>query len=227
MAPKVLVVDDEPKIVDMVRKFLVKEGFQVLGAFDGPSALEVAAREAPDLVVLDVMLPGLDGLETLKRLKAKRDVPVIMLTARSEEIDKLLGLGLGADDYVTKPFSLRELVLRIRAVLRRSRPDERPEVVAVGQIALDPEKMETRVGGEPVDLTKAEFGILLALLSRPGRVFSREELLNAAFGEAYEGYERTIDTHIRNLRRKIETDPAKPEYILTVFGVGYKGGEPQ
>jgi len=209
----------------MVRKFLESEGFLVRSAYDGPSGLESVRAVEPDLVILDVMLPGLDGLEVLKRIRNERDVPVIMLTARSEEIDRLLGLGLGADDYMTKPFSLRELVLRIRAVLRRAQPQPERKRVVAGELVMDVDSMEVTARGEPVDLTRAEFQILVSLLSRPGKVFTREDLLNAAFGEAYEGYERTIDTHVRNIRRKIETDPRSPKYIITVFGVGYKGGD--
>ncbi|QUL97657.1 MAG: response regulator transcription factor [Candidatus Fermentithermobacillus carboniphilus] len=224
MASKILVVDDEPGIVEMIKKFLSREGFLVKEAYDGPTALDIVQKENPDLIILDIMLPGLDGLEVLKRLRAKSDVPVIMLTARSEEVDKLLGLGLGADDYVTKPFSLRELTFRIRAILRRWQKGGGEKVIRVGDLVIDAEKMEVTVGGKKVDLTRAEFQLLYTLLSRPGKVFTREELLNAAFGEAYEGYERTIDTHIWNLRRKIEANPQDPRYILTVYGVGYKGG---
>lgn len=225
MTHKILVVDDEPKIVDMVRKFLESEGFAVRAAYDGLVGLELARAEAPDLVILDVMLPGLDGLEVLKRLRGQSDVPVIMLTARSEEIDRLLGLGLGADDYVTKPFSLRELALRIRAVLRRTQVQAERKKVTVGDLIMDPDSLEATVGGSPVDLTRGEFQILLSLVSRPGRVLTREDLLKAAFGDSSEALERTIDTHVRNIRRKVESDPANPKYILTVFGVGYKGGD--
>lgn len=225
MQAKILVVDDEKGIVDLLRKFLATEGFAVEAAYDGPSAVDSAFRSPPDLVLLDVMLPGLDGLEVLKKLREKTDVPVIMLTARADEVDRVLGLGLGADDYVTKPFSLRELALRIKAILRRfqSSPESSP-AISVGGLILDPERMEVTVNDCRVQLTRAEFMILRALFSRPGKVFTREELLNAAFGEVYEGYERTIDTHVWNLRRKIEKDPSNPKYVLTVFGVGYKGG---
>ena len=224
MADKILVIDDERKIADMISKFLMAEGFQVLGAFDGFQGVEMALSEPVDLVVLDVMLPGLDGFEVLKRIRVKKDVPVIMLTAKTEEIDKLLGLGMGADDYITKPFSLKELVFRIRAVLRRYRKQDAPNIIAHKEVTIDQDTREVTVSGEKISLTRAEFGLLAALLSRPGKVFTREELLNAAFGEAYEGYERSIDTHIWNLRRKIEKDPSNPVYVLTVFGIGYKGG---
>lgn len=224
MLAKILVVDDEPKIVDMVEKVLSNEGFLVIKAYDGPSGLSMVESEQPDLVVLDLMLPGIDGFEVLKRIRAKSNIPVVVLTARTDEIDKLLGLGIGADDYVTKPFSLRELVLRIKNILKRCQFKETRKALTVGKITIDMEKMEVTVEGKKVSLTRAEFQILSTLLSRPGKVFTREELLKAAFGEAYEGYERTIDTHIWNLRRKIEKNPSNPKYILTVFGVGYKGG---
>lgn len=226
MAAKILVVDDEPKIVSMLRKFLVAEGFTVVEALDGEDALSVFRKEKPDLLILDVMLPGIDGLEVLKRVrKEKEDIPVIMLTARSEEVDRVLGLGLGADDYVTKPFSLRELVLRIKAVLRRSSGGcgGSSGIIIAGDLRINTETMEVTVRGESKKLTRTEFQILKTLLSRPGKVFTREELLDA-LGENYEGYERSIDTHIWNLRRKIEEDPSKPSYVVTVFGVGYKGG---
>ncbi len=229
IARKILVVDDEDAIVSLVRKYLQAEGFAVEGARDGREALTKIAGEEPDLVLLDVMLPGIDGLDVLREIRISHpSLPVIMLTARAEEADKLVGLGLGADDYVTKPFSLRELNARIKAVLRRcgreSGPKEKP--VRVGDVFLDPEAMVAQVRGEKVEFTKAEFKILYALLSRPGRVFSREELLEEALGEAYRGYARTIDTHIWSIRRKVEKDPANPEYVLTVYGVGYKGRGP-
>jgi two-component system OmpR family response regulator len=225
VATKVLLVDDEPKIIEITRKFLVTEGFSVVPAYDGPSALQAFRDKSPDIVVLDVMLPGIDGLEVLKKIRDESATPVIMLTARSEEIDRLLGLGLGADDYMTKPFSLRELALRIRAILRRTETPAVARKITLGSLAIDEDRMEASVGGKPVGLTRAEFQILQTMLSRPGRVFTREELLNAAFGQAYEGYERTIDTHIWNIRRKIERDPSDPRYVITVFGVGYKAGD--
>jgi len=226
MGAKILVVDDEPKIVGMLKKFLASEGFTVKEAYDGVSALTSLEKERPDLVILDVMLPGLDGLEVLRKIRETRDIPVIMLTARSEEVDRVLGLGLGADDYVTKPFSLRELTLRIRAILKRAGgKDKSAKIITQGDLSIDVDKMEVTLKGNPVKLTKTEYQILLTLLSRPGKVFTREELLDAVSGESYEGYERTIDTHIWNLRRKIEKDPSNPEYIRTVFGVGYRGGE--
>jgi two-component system OmpR family response regulator len=225
MADKILVIDDERKIVDMITKFLKAEGFQVLSAYDGLAGMEIVQSEPVDLVVLDVMLPGLDGFEVLQRIRSTKDIPVIMLTARTEEIDKLLGLGMGADDYITKPFSLKELVFRIRAVLRRYQKQDASNSIVHKDVTINPDTREVMVSGEKIDLTRAEFALLMALLSRPGKVFTREELLSAAFGEAYEGYERSIDTHIWNLRRKIEKDPSNPVYILTVFGIGYKGGQ--
>lgn len=224
MADKILVIDDERKIVDMITKFLKAEGFQVLSAYDGLAGMEIVQSEPVDLVVLDVMLPGLDGFEVLQRIRSTKDIPVIMLTARTEEIDKLLGLGMGADDYITKPFSLKELVFRIRAVLRRYQKQDASNSIVHKDVTINPDTREVMVSGEKIDLTRAEFALLMALLSRPGKVFTREELLSAAFGEAYEGYERSIDTHIWNLRRKIEKDPSNPVYVLTVFGIGYKGG---
>lgn len=226
MPSKILVVDDEPKIVAMLRKFLQAEGFSVVFAYDGEEALEVFRKEKPDLVVLDVMLPGIDGLEVLKIIrKEKEDMPIIMLTARSEEVDRVLGLGLGADDYVTKPFSFRELVLRIKAILRRAGcpSKDTAKTLSVGGLSINSETMEVFVEGEPKRLTPTEFGILKTLLSRPGKVFTREELLDA-LGDSYEGYERSVDTHVWSLRRKIEKDPSNPMYVITVFGVGYKGG---
>lgn len=225
MAAKVLVVDDEPKIVEMIKKFLERDGFQVLAAYDGVSALNLARAEGPDLVILDVMLPKVNGMEVLRRLRDEGDqVPVLLLTARILEEDKIVGLNLGADDYVTKPFSLKELSLRVKAILRRASATASSKVLTVEELELDPEKMEARVAGRKVELTKTEFGILFALFSRPGKVFTREELLNLVSGDIYESYERTIDTHVWSLRRKIEPDPSRPKYVVTVFGVGYKGG---
>lgn len=218
-------MDDERGIVQVIRRFLSSHGFEVIEAFDGESALEKSRAEHPDIIILDVMLPRLDGLEVLKRLRQEGDIPVILLTARSDEVDRVLGLGLGADDYVVKPFSLRELELRIKAILRRCRPRfEQGKVLRVRDLVLNTETMDVEVRGKRVDLTKAEFGILVTLLSKPGRVFTRAELLNAISQDPYEGYERTVDTHVWSLRKKIEKDPSRPEYVLTVFGVGYKGG---
>ncbi len=221
-----MVVDDETGIVEMIRKFLEKDGFAVSCAYDGVTALQVFHRERPDIVVLDVMLPKMSGMEVLSRIREETQVPVLLLTARSMEEDKITGLGLGADDYVTKPFSLRELALRIRAIMRRTSVSSLGKPIVAGDLALDPEKMEVHVAGRKVDLTRAEFQLLMMLYSRPGKVFTREELLTVVAGDIYESYERTIDTHVWSLRRKIEPDPSKPKYVLTVFGVGYKSGNP-
>ena len=227
MTHGILVIDDEQKIVDMIAAFLETEGFQVFKAHDGPNGVRAALTLPVDLAILDVMLPGFDGFEVLRRIRREKDMPIIMLTARTEEIDTLLGLGLGADDYITKPFSLKELVFRIRAVLRRSGLKDAPtasKVIVHEDVVIDPDTREVTVAGKKVDLTRAEFEILATLLSQPRRVFTREDLLNRALGETYTGYERSIDTHIWNLRRKIERNPSNPVYIQTVFGIGYKGG---
>jgi len=223
-AQKILVVDDEAKITEMVRKYLESEGYSVLTAADGNAALELAARENPDLVVLDIMLPGRSGLDVCRSLRQDTAIPVILLTAKTEEIDKLLGLELGADDYITKPFSLRELAARIRTVLRRVSPREGApsDRLTFGDLSLNLTSYEVTVAGQPVQLTPTEFKVLSTLVRSPGRVYSRLQLLDAALGEAYEGYERSVDTHISNLRRKIETDPANPRRIVTVYGLGYK-----
>jgi len=224
----ILVVDDEPNIVGIVRDYLQHGGFAVLVASDGPTALRTARTGRPDLVVLDLGLPGLNGLDIARALRRDGDVPIIMLTARSEESDKLVGLELGADDYMTKPFSPKELVARIRTVLRRAqRSREAPEVIRVGSdVELDVPRMETRIGRRQIDLTKTEFEILATLARQPGRVFTRAQLLEAVHGEAFESYERAIDAHIKNIRRKVEPDPREPRYLQTVFGVGYRFAEP-
>ena len=221
---RILVVDDEKKIVELLRTYLEREGYSVVAAGDGKSALALARQERPALVILDWMLPGLSGVDVCRVLRQESDVPIVMLTARAEESDKLIGLELGADDYITKPFSPRELVARVRAVLRRSEASPAPAgpVVAVGEVAMDLTRHETRVAGRPVDLTPTEFALLAALIQAPGRVYTRLQLLDKALGESYEGYERTIDAHIKNLRQKIEADPTKPRHVLTVYGVGYK-----
>jgi DNA-binding response OmpR family regulator len=219
----VLVVDDEPKIVEICRDYLTAAGFRVVTASTGPEGLARARREAPDLVVLDLMLPGLDGLDVTRALRRESNVPIIMLTARVEESDKLVGLELGADDYLTKPFSPRELVARVRTVLRRASESAAPEVIRVGDLTLDRGSFRVTAGGREVALTPTEFEILAALASQPGRVFSRAQLLTAARGVAFESYERAIDSHIRNLRRKLEPgDGDGARYIQTVHGVGYR-----
>jgi len=224
MSQTILVVDDEPQIVRVVRSYLEQAGFRVVTAYNGKDALFTARHEHPDLVVLDLQLPGMDGWEFARRIRAEQPgVGIIMLTARVEEADRIVGLELGADDYVTKPFSPRELLARVRAVLRRMQAMPSPsEVLRVGELTLDRGRREVARAGEPVELTPTEFEILAALMSAPGRVFSRARLLEAAQGVAFEAYERTVDAHIKNLRRKIEPDPAKPSIILTVRGVGYR-----
>jgi DNA-binding response OmpR family regulator len=227
MGPKkILVVDDEPKILKIVKPYLEQAGFRVITSGDGQTALTLFRHERPDLVILDLMLPGIDGLDVARILRKESGVPIIMLTARSEETDKLIGLELGADDYVTKPFSPREVVARVRAVLRRVEGEvSSPEVIRTGDVVIDLERHTAEVAGRPVDLTPTEFDLLALLARYPGRTFPRLQLLEHTQGEAYEGYERTIDVHIKNLRRKIEPDPKNPRYILTVYGVGYKFSE--
>jgi len=223
----VLVVDDEPHIVEIVRDYLKQAGYRVVTANDGQMALTLARHERPDLIVLDLMLPGgLDGLDVCRRLRqdpALADVPIIMLTARVEETDRLIGLELGADDYVTKPFSPRELVARVRAVLRRARSHGPPPgLIRVGELAVDLTKRSVTVGGQPVALTPTEFDLLAVMARNPGRPFSRAQLMDLVYDVAYAGYDRAIDSHIKNLRQKIEPDARQPRYILTVYGVGYK-----
>lgn len=223
MARKILFVEDEEQIVRVVRAYLEQAGYEVLVARDGPEGLRRHRQESPDLVVLDLMLPGMDGLDVCRAIRRESSTPIIMLTARAEETDKLIGLELGADDYITKPFSPRELVARIRAVLRRTIGEQvAPATIRAADIEIDTEAHTVSVRGQPVDLTPTEFDLLAALARHPGRVLSRAQLLDAALGEVYEGYERTIDVHIRNLRRKIEPDPGNPRYIQTVYGVGYR-----
>ncbi len=219
----VLVVDDEPRIVQLARDYLEHAGFAVLTAGDGRAALETARRRRPDLVVLDLGLPGLDGLEVTRELRRDSAIPIVMLTARDDELDKLLGLELGADDYLTKPFSPRELVARVKAVLRRTERAAVPgDVIRVGDVVLDVPRMRTDVAGRAIELTPTEFGLLSTMAASPGRIFTRSQLLDAVRGVAFESYERAIDSHIKNLRRKIEPDPRQPRYVLTVYGVGYR-----
>ncbi|MEW5986528.1 MAG: response regulator transcription factor [Chloroflexota bacterium] len=226
MARTILIVDDADSLRTMVKSYLTQEGFRVVTAANGREALFVARQEKPDLIVLDLMMPELSGYEFMRLYSKEADTPVIMLTARLEENDKVLGLELGADDYVTKPFSPRELTARIRAVLRRAgRAPAESEVLRAGEVELDRDSRRVTVAGRPVDLTPFEFDLLAMLMTAPGRVFSRLELLQQLQGLAYEGYERNIDVHIRHLRQKIEADPAEPRYIETVYGVGYRFAE--
>lgn len=223
---KILVVDDDKKTVDLIRLYLEKDGYRVLVAYDGQQALELAHQKRPDLVVLDLMLPAVDGLDVCRTLRVRGEskVPIIMLTARTTEEDKLLGLDLGADDYVTKPFSPRELLARIRAVLRRVAEDKGPPQLRYDELIVDLVRHEVRLGQAPVHLTPREFKLLEILAREPGRAFTRLELLDAVFGFDYEGLERTVDVHVMNLRKKLELEPDRPRYVITVPGVGYRFG---
>lgn len=219
----ILVVDDEPQIVQLVRDYLEHGGFKVVTALDGPGALRTVSTVRPDLVILDLGLPGVDGLDVTRSLRRNGETPIIMLTARADESDKLVGLELGADDYVTKPFSPKELVARVRSVLRRTEAARKPsDVIRVADVELNVPSMQATVGGRSVELTQTEFQLLATMAREPGRVFSRAQLLSAVHGVAFESYERAIDAHIKNLRRKIEADPHNPHYLQTVFGVGYR-----
>jgi DNA-binding response OmpR family regulator len=221
----ILVVDDEPKIAALARDYLEHAGFAVVVAADGRSAIEAVGRDRPDLVVLDLGLPGVDGLDVTRAIRRDSSLPIVMLTARDDELDKLLGLELGADDYITKPFSPRELVARVRAVLRRTDPAASAagrDAIRAGDLSLDVPRMRAELGGRRIDLTPTEFQILAALAAQPGRILTRSQLLDAVHGVAFESYERAIDTHVKNIRRKLEPDPRVPRYLLTVYGVGYR-----
>ena len=223
MADKnVLIVDDDIKTVDLVKLYLTRDGYGVLTAYNGIEALRLARESHPDLIVLDLMLPDMDGFEVCRVLRQESDVPIIMLTARSTDQDKLTGLGLGADDYVTKPFSPKELAARVQAVLRRLPRERGPEELEIGELSMNFAKHEAWLAGELLDLTSVEFKLLGVLAKEPGRVFSRTDLIEEALGYDFEGFDRTIDVHILNLRRKVERDPSHPRYIKTVYGVGYK-----
>lgn len=225
MSKTILVVDDMESLRTMVRSYLTQDGFRVVTAANGREALFVARQERPDLIVLDLMMPELGGYDFINAYAREGDAPIIILTAKVEESDKVLGLELGADDYLTKPFSMRELTARIRAVLRRAdkAASSAPSaLLRVGDLSLDRDSRTVTVGATAVDLTPSEFDLLATFLATPGRVFSRLELLDKLQGDAYEGYERTIDVHIRNLRTKIEPDPRNPRYIMTVYGIGYR-----
>jgi DNA-binding response OmpR family regulator len=220
----ILVVDDEPRIATLVRDYLEHAGFAVLVAGDGRNALALARSRRPDLVVLDLGLPGLDGLDVARALRRDSDVPILMLTARTDEADRVAGLELGADDYVSKPFSPREVVARVRAILRRTEiaTTLADAPIRVLDVELDPARLRASVAGRPVDLTPTEFALVATLARQPGRVFTRSQLLDAIHGVAFEAYERAIDGHVKNLRRKLEPDPAHPRYLLTVHGAGYR-----
>ena len=223
MSRTILVVDDEPRIVELARDYLEHAGFRVITASEGRAALDVVRHDRPDLVVLDLGWPGLDGLDVTRELRRDGSIPIVMVTARDDELDKLLGLELGADDYLTKPFSPRELVARVKAVLRRTdQPTEPSDVMRVGELQLDVPRMRTELAGRSIDLTPTEFTLLATLARQPGRIFTRSQLLDALHGVAFESYERAIDSHIKNLRRKLEPDPRQPRYVLTVYGVGYR-----
>jgi len=219
--PKILVVDDEPQIVELLRSYLERDGFTVVQAADGEAALGAVRAGQPDLVLLDLMLPRLDGREVCRRIREAGTTPVIMLTARDEETDKLLGLELGADDYITKPFSPREVVARVRAVLRRG-SREGATLIRAGDLTIDLRAHEVTLSGRRVELTPTEFRLLETLAGHPNQVFTRMQLIDRVQGHAFEGYERTVDAHIKNLRGKVEPDPRTPRYVLTVYGVGYK-----
>ncbi|MBN2659025.1 MAG: response regulator transcription factor [Spirochaetales bacterium] len=231
---KILVADDEEKIRKMICDYLEAVGYETVTAADGIDAITQTVAEKPDLIVLDIMMPGLDGFDSTRRIREKTDVPIIMVTARAEEADKLMGLDVGADDYIVKPFSLKELAARIRAVLRRTdkaaagdEEDKTPNIITVKDIRLDSEKMSVYRDGERLDLTSVQFEIFKLLISHPGRVFTRMQLLNAFQEDAFEGYERTIDVHIKNIRKAVERTPSRPEYIETVWGTGYRFAEEQ
>jgi len=222
-AKKILIVDDEPQIVRVLRGYLERAGFQVVAAGDGSEALKAFRRERPDFVILDLNLPGMDGLDVAHAIRRESNIPILMLTARVEEADRITGLELGADDYVTKPFSPREIVARVRAIFRRMAENAgSTETLRAGDIEINLTERTVTVKGKPVNLTPTEFALLVIMARYPRRVFTRLQLLEQALGTDYPGYERTIDAHIKNLRAKIEPDPRRPTYIQTVFGVGYK-----
>jgi DNA-binding response OmpR family regulator len=221
---KILIVDDEEKIARVLKAYLEQSGFQVLTAYDGKTALERFQRDRPDFLILDLNLPGMDGLDVCRAVRRESNVPILMLTARVDEMDKLVGLELGADDYVVKPFSPREVVARVRTILRRTVGEETTpeESLQVGDLNIQLDQHRVTLVGRSVELTPTEFDILVVLARQPKRVFTRLQIMEQAQGNAFEGYERTIDAHIKNLRLKLEANPKKPAYIHTVFGVGYK-----
>ncbi len=224
MGKKILIIEDEAKIMRTVRLYLEQAGYEVVWASDGTQGLAVFRHEKPALMILDLNLPGeLDGLDVCRAIRRDSNIPIIMLTARTEETDRLIGLELGADDYISKPFSPREVVARVRAVLRRTeQPESTPEIIEASDIRADLQRRTVSVGGIAVELTANEFDLLITMMRHPGRVYTRAQLLEATQGASYEGYERTIDQHVKNLRQKIEPDTHEPRYILTVRSIGYK-----
>jgi two-component system, OmpR family, alkaline phosphatase synthesis response regulator PhoP len=223
MQELILVVDDEPKIVKLTQDYLEKDGFRVISTGDGAEAVELAKRERPELIILDLMLPTLDGWEVCRSIRRDMDVPIIMLTARSEESDQIVGLELGADDYITKPFSPRTLVARVRAILRRVQGKlAAPRLIRAGKLEIDLVRHSVSVGGNPLNLTPNEFRLLAVMAQHPGQLFSREQLIDHLNGTALDRFDRSIDSHIKNLRRKIEADPGQPHFIETVYGEGYR-----
>lgn len=220
---KILIVDDEPQILKVLQAYLEKEGYQVFSSIDGTTALTLFDLEKPDFVILDLNLPGMDGLDVCREIRRESNVPIMMLTARVEEVDKLIGLELGADDYVIKPFSPREVVARIRTIFKRVNPnDQSGEIIKAGKLIIDLGQHTVELENKSIELTRTEFQILVTLAKNPKRVFTRLQIMESAQGDAFEGYERTIDAHIKNLRNKLEPDPRNPVYIQTVFGLGYK-----
>ena len=219
---KILIVDDEKQIVEIVKAYLEREGYRTIVAYDGKSAIAAARKENPDLIILDLMLPEVSGWDVCRTLRAESNVPIIMLTARDDTTDKIIGLELGADDYISKPFDPKELVSRVRAVLRRYSVKSKRNLINLAGLTIDLEKRQVRRGEAEIHLTALEFDLFRTMAENPGRVYSRMQLLDNVQDAAYEGYERTIDSHIKNLRKKIEPDPEHPRYILTVYGVGYK-----
>jgi len=223
MSKTIMIVDDEKRLVSLVESYLAQEGYRVLSASNGLEALPIASREKPDLIILDIMMPKMDGYDFMREHRKELDTPIILLTARVDDDERVIGLELGADDYVTKPFRPRELVARVRAVLRRAGKSEpKGKILQVADITLDRDTRLVTAAGRSVDLTPSEFDLLTALMTIPGRVYSRLDLLDVIQGVRYEGYERTIDTHIKNLRAKIEPEPRTPQYVETVYGVGYR-----
>ncbi len=220
---KILVVDDEPQIVRVLKGYLENAGYGVFSAMDGKTALDIFSREKPDFVILDLNLPGIDGLDICRTIRDTSNVPILMLTARTEEADRIVGLELGADDYIVKPFSPREIVVRVKTILRRTSGDPTmAKTIQVGGLYINVDTHTVQLEDKPIDLTPTEFEILVTLAQHPKRVYSRTQLLDAALGESFEGYDRTVDTHIKNIRNKLEPDPKNPRFIHTVFGLGYK-----